>query len=115
MMQDQNEPARGGRRLLTRRTVLTTLGAVPVVTVAASVMRATEASAATANIYPSAPKQTIRGFGGMTHASWAGDLTAAQRDTAFGTGEGKLGFSILRIPVNENQSDWGRDLATAQR
>ena len=115
MTQDQNEPVSGERRLLSRRTVLTTMGAVPVVTVAASIVGATEASAATANINPSATRQTIRGFGGMTHAAWAGDLTAAQRDTAFGTGEGQLGFSVLRIPVGENQSDWSRDLATAKR
>ncbi|MFC4110252.1 glucuronoarabinoxylan endo-1,4-beta-xylanase XynC [Micromonospora zhanjiangensis] len=105
----------GERRLLSRRAVLATLGTVPVATVAASVLGATEASAATANINLSAQRQTIKGFGGMAHASWIGDLTAAQRDTAFGTGEGRLGFSILRIPVNENQSDWSRDLATAQR
>ena len=51
----------------------------------------------------------------MAHAAWIGDLTAAQRDTAFGTGEGRLGFSVLRIPVGENQADWSRDLATAKR
>src|SRR3954471_22138406 len=115
MTQGQNEPVSGERRLLSRRAVLTTIGAVPVVTVAASVLRATDASAAAANINPSAPRQTIRGFGGMTHAAWVGDLTAAQRDTAFGSGEGRLGFSLLRIPVGESQSDWSRDLATAQR
>jgi len=91
------------------------MGAVPVVTVAASVMGATDAAAAAANINPSAARQTIRGFGGMAHAAWIGDLTAAQRDTAFGTGEGRLGFSVLRIPVGENQADWSRDLATAKR
>ncbi|MEV4139266.1 cellulose binding domain-containing protein [Dactylosporangium sp. NPDC049742] len=91
------------------------MGAVPVLTVAASVLRATEASAAAANINPSAPRQTIRGFGGMAHAAWIGDLTAAQRTTAFGGGEGQLGFSVLRIPVGENQSDWSRDLTTAKR
>jgi glucuronoarabinoxylan endo-1,4-beta-xylanase len=115
MTRDVHEPARGERRQLSRRTVLTTIGAVPVLTVAASVVGATEAAAATANIYPSAPRQTIRGFGAMAHAAWIGDLTAAQRDTAFGTGEGRLGFSLLRIPVGENQADWGRDLATAKR
>jgi glucuronoarabinoxylan endo-1,4-beta-xylanase len=51
----------------------------------------------------------------MAHAAWIGDLTAAQRDTAFGTGEGRLGFSLLRIPVGESQADFSRDLATAQR
>jgi len=115
MTQNQHEPVRHERRMLRRRTVLTTLGAVPVLTVAASVLGATDAAAATANINPSAPRQTIRGFGGMAHALWIGDLTAAQRDTAFGVGEGRLGFSLLRIPVGESQSDWSRDLATAKR
>ncbi|WP_308426324.1 cellulose binding domain-containing protein [Streptosporangium pseudovulgare] len=115
MTQDQNEPVGGERRPLSRRTVLATMGALPVLTAAASVLGASEAAAATAVIDPSVRRQTIRGFGGMAHAAWAGDLTAAQRDTAFGAGEGRLGFSILRIPVGENQSDWSRDLATAKR
>ncbi|WP_274524576.1 RICIN domain-containing protein [Micromonospora trifolii] len=114
MTHDQNEQVTGERKLLTRRTVLTTMGAVPVAAVA-TVVGATEAVAAPASINPSATRQTIRGFGAMAHAAWIGDLTAAQRDTAFGTGEGRLGFSLLRIPVNENQADWSRDLATAQR
>ncbi|MEU7891182.1 cellulose binding domain-containing protein [Microbispora bryophytorum] len=91
------------------------MGALPVITAATSVLGATEAAAATAAINPSAQRQTIRGFGGMAHAAWIGDLTAAQRETAFGTGEGRLGFSILRIPVGESQADFGRDLATAKR
>ncbi|GAA2885333.1 hypothetical protein Acy02nite_79720 [Actinoplanes cyaneus] len=111
MTQDQREQ----RRVLSRRTVLTTVGAVPVLAVAASVVGATEASAAAANVNPSAPRQTVKGFGAMSHAAWIGDLTAAQRDTAFGNGDGRLGLSLLRIPVGENQSDWSRDLATAQR
>jgi glucuronoarabinoxylan endo-1,4-beta-xylanase len=110
-----NEPASGERRALGRRTVLAAIGSVPAVVGAAWAVGATEAGAATVSINPSSTKQTIKGFGAMSHAIWAGDLTAAQRETAFGTGDGKLGFSILRIPVNENQSDWGRDLATAQR
>jgi glucuronoarabinoxylan endo-1,4-beta-xylanase len=113
-MQNHHEPGTGAPRKLARRTVLM-MGALPVATVAASMIATTEASAAAANVNPSAPRQTIRGFGAMAHALWIGDLTAAQRDTAFGTGDGRLGFSVLRIPVNENQSDWSRDLATAQR
>ncbi|MFG1653325.1 RICIN domain-containing protein [Micromonospora sp. NPDC049275] len=114
MTNEQNEPVRGERRLVSRRTILTTMGAVPLATVA-TVAGATEASAAAASINLSAQRQTIRGFGAMAHAAWIGDLTAAQRETAFGTGEGRLGFSLLRIPVNENQADWSADLATAQR
>lgn len=79
MKSDRNQPADRERRLLSRRSVLTSLGAVPVLTVAAFVIGATEASAAAANINPSAPKQTIKGFGAMVHAAWMGDLTAAQR------------------------------------
>src|SRR5437762_5295519 len=97
MTQAENEPVGGERRLLSRRTVLTAMGAVPVLTAAASVVWATEASAAAANINPSAQRQTIRGFGAMSHALWIGDLTAAQRDTAFGVGDGHLGFTVLRI------------------
>jgi glucuronoarabinoxylan endo-1,4-beta-xylanase len=115
MTQDQNEPVSSERRPPSRRTVLTTIGALPVLTATTSILGASEAAAATAVINPSARRQTIRGFGGMTFASWIGDLTAAQRDTAFGTGEGRLGFSVLRIPVPENQADWSRDVATARR
>ncbi|SEH03639.1 glucuronoarabinoxylan endo-1,4-beta-xylanase [Nonomuraea solani] len=93
-------------RDLSRRSVLAAVGAVPVLTTMA---------AAAVVIDLSARRQTIRGFGGMTHAAWIGDLTAAQRETAFGTGEGRLGFSVLRIPVPENQADWSRNAATARR
>ncbi|WKU06793.1 cellulose binding domain-containing protein [Micromonospora sp. HUAS LYJ1] len=114
MTQDQNGPAGGERKTLSRRVVLTTLGALPVAAATAA-LGATEASAAPASINLSASRQTIKGYGAMTHAAWIGDLTAAQRETAFGTGEGRLGFSVLRIPVGESQADWSRDLATAKR
>ena len=61
-------------------------------------------AAVTANINTNSKKQTIRGFGGMNHTIWAGDLTAAQRETAFGNGNNQLGFSILRIHVDENRN-----------
>ena len=119
MTQDRNEPVSTERRSPSRRTVLVTLGALPVLTATASTVEASEATAATAAasavIDPSARRQTIRGFGGMTHSAWIGDLTAAQRDTAFGTGEDRLGLSVLRIPVPENRADWSRDVATARR
>ncbi|MET8977120.1 glucuronoxylanase [Streptomyces sp. NPDC004539] len=86
------------------------MGALPVLAATAS-----PAVAATATINPSVTRQTVRGFGGMTHTAWIGDLTAAQRETAFGTGDGRLGFSLLRIPVPEDRAAWSRDLATAQR
>ncbi|MES5823129.1 glycoside hydrolase family 30 beta sandwich domain-containing protein [Streptomyces sp. RG80] len=118
MAPSQNE-AFEGRRLPSRRAVVATMGALPLLTATASVARAAEAgsttAAATAVIDPSATRQTIRGFGGMAHAAWIGDLTAAQRDMAFGTGDGQLGFTLLRIPVPEDRAAWSRDLATAKR
>jgi len=73
---------------------------------------ANAASNATINL--SSQKQVIRGFGGINFPSWAGDLTAAQRETAFGNGDNQLGFSILRIHVDENKNNWSQELATAK-
>ena len=63
----------------------------------------------------SSTKQLIRGFGGMTHTGWIGDLTAEQRDTAFGNGDNQLGFSVLRIPIDNNKANWHREVATARK
>ncbi|MDQ0604670.1 glucuronoarabinoxylan endo-1,4-beta-xylanase [Streptomyces canus] len=119
MAQSRKERVDGDRRSPSRRVVLATIGVLPVLPATASVARASDAGAAlvaaTAVIDPSATRQTIRGFGGMTHSAWIGDLTAAQRDMAFGTGDGQLGFTVLRIPVPEDRAVWNRDLATAQR
>lgn len=71
------------------------------------------ASDATINL--SSEKQLIKGFGGINHPAWIGDLTAAQRETAFGNGQNQLGFSILRIYVDENRNNWYREVATAKR
>lgn len=71
------------------------------------------ASDATINL--SSEKQLIKGFGGINHPAWIGDLTAAQRETAFGNGQNQLGFSILRIYVDENRNNWYREIATAKR
>ncbi|WP_340640687.1 glucuronoxylanase [Bacillus atrophaeus] len=70
------------------------------------------ASDVTVNL--SAEKQVIRGFGGMNHPAWIGDLTAAQRETAFGNGQNQLGFSILRIHIDENRNNWYREVETAK-
>ena len=59
-------------------------------------------------------KQEIRGIGGMNHTTWIGDLTASQRETAFGNGTNQLGFSVLRIHVDENKNNWSKEVATAK-
>lgn len=73
------------------------------------------ARAQTATVDLSAQKQYIRGFGGMNHPVWAGDLTAAQRTTAFGNDAGQLGFTALRMWVSDNKNDWTKEVATAKR
>lgn len=73
------------------------------------------AAASDAVVNVSSEKQVIRGFGGINHPAWIGDLTAAQRDTAFGNGTNQLGFSILRIYVHEDRNQWHRELETAKR
>ncbi|MDQ7807428.1 glycoside hydrolase family 30 beta sandwich domain-containing protein [Amycolatopsis sp. A133] len=105
---DQSESA--GSPLLSRRTVLAASAALPVLAVG------TPAAAATAVVVePSNVQQTILGFGGMNHTVWISDLTAAQRETAFGNGTGQLGFTVLRIPVHEDRANWSREVATARR
>ncbi len=76
------------------------------------IMTAEAASDVTVSL--SAEKQVIRGFGGINHPVWIEDLTAAQRETAFGNGENQLGFSILRIHVDENKDNWPKELDTAK-
>jgi len=59
-------------------------------------------------------KQTMQGIGGINHPVWTSDLTAGQRETAFGNGSNQLGFTILRIHVDENKNNWSKELATAK-
>ncbi|MDD9265452.1 carbohydrate-binding protein [Paenibacillus sp. GCM10023248] len=63
----------------------------------------------------SAEKQVIRGFGGINHPAWIGDLTPAQRETAFGNGDNQLGFSVLRIFIDPNKNNWYKELETAKK
>lgn len=58
--------------------------------------------------------QTIQGFGGINYPTWIDDLSEEQRKTAFKNGEDQLGFTILRIHVDPNSSNWERELETAK-
>lgn len=57
-----------------------------------------EAGTCTVNF--GANQQTIDGFGFAS--VFADVMTTAQADTFFGTGSGQLGFSLLRVYINEN-------------
>lgn len=114
----RDEPTGTGPRSPSRRAALATITAVPAL-VAATPAAGASTGPATAQgdviVNPSAERQTIQGFGGMNHTVWINDLTPDQRNTAFGNGEGQLGFSVLRIPVHENRANWSREVATARR
>lgn len=74
---------------------------------------ATKAQTATVNL--NSERQVIRGFGGMNHPIWIGDLTEEQRNVAFGNGPNQLGFTIVRIFVSENKDNWYREVETAKK
>jgi len=75
----------------------------------------TSAFAAPVAVNFASEKQVIRGFGGINHPVWIGDLTAAQRETAFGNGPNQLGFTVLRIWISDNSSQWSQELTTAKK
>lgn len=52
-----------------------------------------------ATIYADNPQQVIRGFGAANILQWRPDMTTTQVQTAFGSGPGQLGFTILRLRV----------------
>ena len=74
------------------------------------------ANAATVDVNLDEEHQVIRGFGGMVHNTWQGGAGLSESDAnlAFGNGDGQLGLTVLRIPVNENSSDFGKELAAAK-
>lgn len=84
---------------------------------AAAVLMALAAPAARSqavDVAPDTTHQVIRGFGGHNGAGWIADLTPAQVDTAFGTGDGQLGLSIMRMRIDPNPAAWQRQVATAR-
>ncbi|KQO16659.1 carbohydrate-binding protein [Paenibacillus sp. Leaf72] len=93
--------------------LLACLTALPLVLTVPAPPKVSAASDAVINL--SAEKQLIRGFGGINHPAWIGDLTAAQRETAFGNGQNQLGFSVLRIFVDGDSNNWYREVPTAKR
>ena len=77
---------------------------------AAAVVVSTTAGAAPCTIDGAAPKQTIDGFGFAS--VWSGRLSTAQNDLLFGTGNGQLGFTLLRVRIDPNRA-WADETANA--
>ncbi|MCU4674065.1 glucuronoxylanase [Catenovulum sp. 2E275] len=58
--------------------------------------------------------QEIDGFGGMNAPGWINDLTSAQATKAFGTGNGEMGLSIMRMRIDPDSTQWPLQVPTAQ-
>jgi glucuronoarabinoxylan endo-1,4-beta-xylanase len=59
--------------------------------------------------------QIIRGFGAANILPWRPDMTDSEIQTAFGTGDGQLGFSILRLMIQPDSNQWSMNLPTAKK
>ncbi len=57
----------------------------------------------------------MRGFGGINLPEWVGsDMTSAQVQKAFGNGNDELGFTILRVFINDDKNQWNKAVPTAK-
>ncbi len=59
--------------------------------------------------------QIIRGFGASNILLWRPDMTDSEIETAFGTEDGQIGFTILRIMVEADSNRWNLYLPTAKK
>ena len=83
--------------------------------IAGACFACSQAIAQSVNINAATEYQTITGFGGMNGVGWIGDLTASQIETAFGSGEGQLGLSIMRLRIDPNSANWNIQVQSAVR
>jgi len=65
-------------------------------------------------VYLDSVRQVIRGFGAANIRPWRPDMTAGEIQKAFGTGPGQIGFTILRLRVPPQTSDFALNVPTAQ-
>jgi len=59
--------------------------------------------------------QYIRGFGAANILPWRPDMTDSEIETAFGPGEGQLGFTILRLMIQPDKNQWSMNVSTAKK
>jgi glucuronoarabinoxylan endo-1,4-beta-xylanase len=60
------------------------------------------------------PRQVIRGFGAANIVGWRADMTAEEVQMAFGTGAGQLGFTILRLRIPPDSTQFDIDVPSAK-
>lgn len=72
------------------------------------------ATTGTAAIYLDSTRQIIRGFGAANIVGWRPDMTPAEIQTAFGTGPGQLGFTIMRLRIPPDSTQFGINIPSAK-
>ena len=70
---------------------------------------------ALATVYFDSLHQIIRGFGASNVILWRPDMTSSEVESAFGTGDGQIGFSILRIMAESDSTRWSLYLSSAKK
>ncbi len=68
----------------------------------------------TASIDLTNTQQVIRGYGAANILPWRPDMTPDEVNTAFGTGVGQLGFSLLRLRVPSDTAEFAMQVPTAR-
>jgi glucuronoarabinoxylan endo-1,4-beta-xylanase len=69
----------------------------------------------TASIDFDSLNQYIRGYGAANIIPWRSAMTNSEIETAFGTGEGQLGFTILRLMIQPDKNQWSVNVSTAKK
>ena len=65
-------------------------------------------------IYLDNTQQIIRGFGAANIVGWRPDMTPSEIQTAFGTGPGELGFSIMRLRIPPDSTQFAINFPSAK-
>jgi glucuronoarabinoxylan endo-1,4-beta-xylanase len=67
-----------------------------------------------AEIHLESTQQVISGFGAANIVPWRPDMTSDEINTAFGMGDGQIGFSILRLRIPWQQIDFSINVPSAK-
>lgn len=67
------------------------------------------------NVFLDSTKQIIQGFGAANIVGWRPDMTSDEIAKAFGTGDGQIGFTVLRLRVPPNSNDFNLQVSTAKK
>lgn len=82
-----------------------------------TVMNISADAISVAEVYTDTLEQFIRGFGAANILPWRSDMTDDEIETAFGTDDGELGFSMLRLrlPSDNSSESFSQQVSTAKK